>query len=100
MSEADLFHDAIKYGEAASHLRRILVTLPDICIDRLTAEPCEPECAYCRKTIHGGLRNDAETEAEAVERILYHLSNLDCDGAVQLRRLEAARTLAGLGVQV
>ncbi len=29
----------------------------------------------------------------------YHLSNQDCDGAVQLRRQEAARTLAGLGVQ-
>ena len=71
MSEASLFHDAIKYGEAASHLRHILVTSPDICIDRLTAEPCTPECAHCRKTIHGGLRNDAETEAEAVERILY-----------------------------
>ena len=100
MYEANLFHDAIKYGEAASHLRRILVTLPDICIDRLTAEPCPHDCAHCRKIIHGGLRNDTETEAEAVERILYHLSNRDCDGAAQLRRQEAARTLASLGVQV
>lgn len=95
---ADRFDYAARmYMERMLYLEQVLLQVPETCREGLLARAKPHDCTHCRRIILGGFQVDEAAIESAADRVLYHLSNQDCDGAAQLRRREASRMLDGLG---